>query len=46
MRKRSALVLGDLNLLLLSLSALERSEVSSTLESLGSDETLNLGAVR
>lgn len=38
-------VLGDLDLLLLSLSAFERSKVSTTLETLGGHETLDFGAV-
>jgi hypothetical protein len=39
------LVLSDLNLLLLSLSALERTEVTAALETFGSDETLDLGTI-
>jgi len=38
-------VLGDLNLLLLSLSPLERPQVSTTLETFRSDKTLDLGGL-
>lgn len=39
------LVLGNLDLLLLGLSALERAEVAAALETLGGDKALDLGAV-
>jgi hypothetical protein len=44
-RIQNALVLGDLNLLLLSLSALERAKVSAALETLGGNKALDLGTV-
>lgn len=44
MRSHS-LVLGNLDLLLLGLSALERAEVAAALETLGGDKALDLGAV-
>ena len=42
--KSDLLVFGDLDLLLLSLRAFERSEVTSSLQSFGGDESLDLGA--
>ena len=40
---KDALVLGNLDLLLLSLPALERAEVSAALQTLGSHKALDLG---